>query len=110
MDIKILYDNYTAGEGILHGVTRSHIIDYCSTGKLKMVYRTLRLQEVLGNRYEGIFISSTSMGAVPVRSLDGKRLDFDPSRWKVFDQALLAEGGLPDDPAAYVRRVNALLA
>ena len=28
----------------------------------------------------------------------------------VFDQALLAEGGLPDDPAIYVRRVNALLA
>ncbi len=28
----------------------------------------------------------------------------------VFDQALLAEGGLPADPAAYVRRVNALLA
>ncbi|MEY3698205.1 MAG: Hsp90 protein, partial [Pseudomonadota bacterium] len=26
-----------------------------------------------------------------------------------FDQALLAEGGLPDDPAAYVKRVNALL-
>ena len=27
----------------------------------------------------------------------------------VFDQALLAEGGMPQDPAAYVRRVNALL-
>ena len=27
----------------------------------------------------------------------------------LFDQALLAEGGLPDDPAAYVKRVNALL-
>jgi len=27
----------------------------------------------------------------------------------VFDQALLAEGGLPHDPAAYVKRVNALL-
>jgi molecular chaperone HtpG len=27
----------------------------------------------------------------------------------VFDQALLAEGGLPADPAAYVKRVNALL-
>jgi len=27
----------------------------------------------------------------------------------VFDQAMLAEGGLPDDPAAYVKRVNALL-
>ena len=28
----------------------------------------------------------------------------------LFDQALLAEGGLPEDPAAYVRRVNQLLA
>ncbi len=28
----------------------------------------------------------------------------------VFDQALLAEGGQLDDPAAYVRRINALLA
>ena len=27
----------------------------------------------------------------------------------LFDQALLAEGGMPDDPAAYVKRVNALL-
>ena len=27
----------------------------------------------------------------------------------LFDQALLAEGGLPEDPAPYVKRVNALL-
>jgi molecular chaperone HtpG len=27
----------------------------------------------------------------------------------LFDQALLAEGGIPEDPAAYVKRVNALL-
>ena len=27
----------------------------------------------------------------------------------LFDQALLAEGGQLDDPAAYVKRVNALL-
>ena len=27
----------------------------------------------------------------------------------LFDQALLAEGGLPEDPAGYVKRVNALL-
>jgi len=27
----------------------------------------------------------------------------------LFDQALLAEGGIPQDPAAYVKRVNALL-
>jgi len=35
---------------------------------------------------------------------------FDELAHILFDQALLAEGGLPDDPAAYVRRVNALLA
>lgn len=28
----------------------------------------------------------------------------------LFDQALLAEGGMPEDPAAYVKRVSALLA
>ncbi|HEX7888029.1 MAG TPA: molecular chaperone HtpG [Ramlibacter sp.] len=28
----------------------------------------------------------------------------------LFDQAVLAEGGMPEDPAAYVKRVNALLA
>ena len=34
---------------------------------------------------------------------------FDDLAHILFDQALLAEGGLPDDPAAYVRRVNSLL-
>jgi molecular chaperone HtpG len=34
---------------------------------------------------------------------------FDDLAQILFDQALLAEGGLPEDPAAYVRRVNALL-
>ncbi|MBK6863114.1 MAG: molecular chaperone HtpG [Ideonella sp.] len=42
-----------------------------------------------------------------------KRLDasahFDDLAHILFDQALLAEGGQLDDPAAYVRRVNALL-
>ncbi|ABM38883.1 molecular chaperone HtpG [Polaromonas naphthalenivorans] len=34
---------------------------------------------------------------------------FDDLANILFDQALLAEGGMPTDPAAYVRRVNALL-
>ena len=34
---------------------------------------------------------------------------FDDLANIIFDQALLAEGGLPVDPAAYVKRVNALL-
>ncbi len=44
-----------------------------------------------------------------VKKLDGSA-HFDDLAHILFDQALLAEGGLPDDPAAYVRRVNALLA
>ena len=35
---------------------------------------------------------------------------FDDMAHILFDQALLAEGGLPEDPASYVRRVNSLLA
>ena len=34
---------------------------------------------------------------------------FDDLAHILFDQALLAEGGVPADPAAYVRRVNAML-
>ena len=43
-----------------------------------------------------------------VKRLDGSDR-FDDLAHILFDQALLAEGGLPDDPAAYVKRVNALL-
>jgi molecular chaperone HtpG len=44
-----------------------------------------------------------------VKKLEGSDR-FDDLAHILFDQALLAEGGLPEDPAAYVRRVNALLA
>ncbi len=42
--------------------------------------------------------------------IDGDASTFDDLARIVFDQAVLAEGGLPEDPAAYVQRVNALLA
>ena len=45
---------------------------------------------------------------VLVKRLDGNA-HFDDLAHILFDQALLAEGGQLDDPAAYVRRVNALL-
>jgi len=43
-----------------------------------------------------------------VKKLQG-HARFDDLAHILFDQALLAEGGLPEDPAAYVKRVNALL-
>jgi molecular chaperone HtpG len=45
-----------------------------------------------------------------VKRLNTDGVHFNDLAHIVFDQALLAEGGLPDDPAAYVKRVNALLA
>ncbi len=44
-----------------------------------------------------------------VKKLEGS-VNFDDLANILFDQALLAEGGMPNDPADYVRRVNALLA
>ena len=43
-----------------------------------------------------------------VKKLEGSA-SFDDLAHILFDQALLAEGGLPEDPASYVRRVNTLL-
>jgi len=43
-----------------------------------------------------------------VAKLEGSA-HFDDLAHILFDQALLAEGGLPDDPSAYVKRVNLLL-
>ncbi len=44
-----------------------------------------------------------------VKKLEASDAHFDDLANILFDQALLAEGGMPSDPAAYVRRVNALL-
>lgn len=44
-----------------------------------------------------------------VKKLDASA-NFDDLAHILFDQALLAEGGLLEDPVAYVKRVNALLA
>jgi molecular chaperone HtpG len=43
-----------------------------------------------------------------VKKLDGS-VHFNDLAHILFDQALLAEGGMPADPASYVKRVNALL-
>lgn len=43
-----------------------------------------------------------------IKRLDGSD-EFDELAQVIFDQALLAEGGQLDDPAGYLKRVNALL-
>ena len=43
-----------------------------------------------------------------VRKLEGSA-QFDDLANVIFDQAVIAEGGLPDDPAEYIKRINSLL-
>ncbi|MEZ2901413.1 molecular chaperone HtpG [Acinetobacter terrestris] len=43
-----------------------------------------------------------------VKKLEGS-IQFDDLANVIFDQAVIAEGGLPDDPAEYVKRINNLL-
>ena len=43
-----------------------------------------------------------------VKKLEGST-HFDDLANVIFDQAVIAEGGLPDDPAEYVKRINNLL-
>lgn len=47
--------------------------------------------------------------AKKLHSLIGTESQFNDLAMILFDQALLAEGGMPDDPAAYVKRVNAMI-
>ena len=54
-------------------------------------------------------ILEVNAGHPLVKKLEASEANFEDYAHILFDQALLAEGGLPDDPAAYVRRVNALL-
>ena len=44
-----------------------------------------------------------------VKALSVDNASFDDLVWVLFDQALLAEGGQPEDPAAFVRRLNSFL-
>ncbi|MFN4884433.1 MAG: molecular chaperone HtpG [Burkholderiales bacterium] len=44
-----------------------------------------------------------------VKALSEDSASFDDLVWVLFDQALLAEGGQPEDPAACVKRLNGFL-
>lgn len=44
-----------------------------------------------------------------VKALSQDSASFDDLVWVLFDQALLAEGGQPQDPAAFVRRLNGFM-
>jgi len=68
-------DLFTAGSGVLAGVTRKHIINHASQLGLSVRYDRIRLDSILEGKYDELFLSSTSMGAMPVQSVDHVRIN-----------------------------------
>jgi branched-subunit amino acid aminotransferase/4-amino-4-deoxychorismate lyase len=93
----------TAGEDVLSGVTRKHILDSFEESGGRIRYEKLALEELLTGRCEEVFISSTSMGAMPLRSIDGRNILPEQSRGGRGSQgetAARAAGGREDAAAA----------
>lgn len=57
----------TAREGVLAGVTRKHIIEHAQELGLKVRYHCITASEITSGTFDELFITSTSMGAIPVR-------------------------------------------
>lgn len=64
---------YTADHlKVLEGVTRSKIIEAAKQLGYQVVFEAPSLKDLHRGRYDELFISSTSMGALPINSFDGR--------------------------------------
>lgn len=70
---------FAFSEGVLHtapddlvllGITRDAVIRAAGQLGIEVVYQPIALGDVLGGRYDELFISATSMAAMPLRRLD----------------------------------------
>ncbi|MFA7396394.1 MAG: aminotransferase class IV [Sphaerochaetaceae bacterium] len=64
---------YTApSELVLEGVTRHKVIEAAQQLGYSVIYESPKLKDLHRGRYSELFISSTSMGAMPISSFDGR--------------------------------------
>ena len=72
----------TPGSGVLAGVTRKYILQSAEKMGMEIVYEDPSLNEILKLQYDELFISSTSMGAMPLSRIDNVllRKDFKKCR------------------------------
>ncbi len=61
---------YTPGSGVLAGVTRKHILEAAEGLGMAIAFTETSLQELTEGFFDEFFISSTSMGAMPVSMID----------------------------------------
>jgi branched-subunit amino acid aminotransferase/4-amino-4-deoxychorismate lyase len=61
-------------EDILEGVTRSKILEAIVALGYSISYTPIEFSQLFDNSFDGFFISSTSMGALPVASIDSQKV------------------------------------
>ncbi len=64
----------TAGAGVLAGVTRKHIIESAQKIGMTVEFACIQVREIKGRAFDELFLSSTSMGAIPISHVDGMRV------------------------------------
>ena len=61
----------TSEENVLYGVTRKRTLEIAEKLDLSVEFRKIALSDIKQCLFDEIFITSTSMGAIPVRFIDG---------------------------------------
>lgn len=79
---------FTPGTGILEGVTRKHLLRAATELGMGICYSDLPLRDILDGGFDELFISSTSMGAMPVATVDGIPVSRGFSRTHELHKAL----------------------
>jgi branched-subunit amino acid aminotransferase/4-amino-4-deoxychorismate lyase len=67
----------TANRDILMGITRESVIDSATKLGLQILFRQITLSELEAQAFDCLGISSSSIGLVPVRSVDGRAVPFE---------------------------------
>ncbi len=79
---------FTPGTGVLSGVTRKYILQVAREMGMVISYSHTSLHEVLSGFFDEYFISSTSMGALPVRSFDKRVIGTDFPKTRALHTAV----------------------
>jgi len=67
-------------EDVLEGITRTRILEACEDLGIEIILRAPMLKEIRTEKFDEVFISSTSMAAMPIRKIDEVTFDSDFSR------------------------------
>ena len=87
---------YTAGRGVLIGVTRQTLIALAKWEQIEIHYKALRLEEL--SSVDEAFITSSSRGVVPVVQIDAQQIrngevgDLTKKLMRLYDEEVLSIG------------------